>query len=130
MMVVDASAVVKMLLSGPTEHAIRELLLADGEALCAPHLVDLEVVQTIRRYYLRREISGERALEALEDLLDLPLVRYGHTEFLPRIWELRHNVTAYDAAYLALAEELAATLVTCDQALAASSGHTARVELV
>lgn len=128
MIVVDASAVVKLLLDGADSNGLHERLLAGGQSLHAPHLLDLEVMQALRRYHLRRELSSERALEALEDLNDLPLTRHSHVGFLPRIWELRHNVTAYDAVYLALAEFLAAPLLTCDRALASSSGHTARIE--
>jgi predicted nucleic acid-binding protein len=69
-------------------------------------------------------------VEALEDLADFPITRYPHTPLLSRIWELRHNVTAYDAAYLALAEALPAPLITRDAKLAAVAGHRARVELM
>lgn len=130
MIVVDASAVLEVLLVTPGATRARERFFAAGETLHAPHLLDLEVAQVLRRYSLSGELSPERGLQALKDLADFPLTRYAHDLFLPRIWELRRNVTAYDAAYLALAEALAAPLVTCDRALVTAAGHTARVELI
>jgi len=128
--VVDASAILEVLLNTPAAARASRRLLAARETLHAPHLLDLEVAQALRRYWLAGNLTPERGLEALADLADFPLTRYPHSLLLPRIWELRGNVTAYDAAYLALAEALGATLVTRDKALAASSGHAARIELV
>lgn len=108
---------------------IEHRLFARGESLHAPHLVDLEVAQVLRRYAAAGELTADRGLEALTDLADFPLSRYPHDLLLPRIWELRPNVTAYDAAYLALAELLVAPLVTCDGRLASAPGHEARVEV-
>ena len=84
----------------------------------------------MRRYTRSGWLEPARGLEALEDLADLPHIRYPHDLFLPRIWELRHNVTAYDAVYLALAEALAAPLLTRDSALASVPAHRARIELI
>jgi predicted nucleic acid-binding protein len=98
--------------------------------LYAPHLIDVEVAQVVRRYAAAGELDAERGREALTDLADFPLLRYPHDLLLPRIWELRHNMTAYDAAYVALAEALGAPLLTLDRRLAAASGHHAHVELV
>ena len=81
-------------------------------------------------YSLAGEVDAERGRQVLEDLMDIPLTRYPHEVFLPRIWELRHNVTAYDAAYLALAEALNAPVLTQDAALATAGGHRARIEVV
>jgi predicted nucleic acid-binding protein len=128
--VVDASAILEVLLNTPDGDRVAERLFAPGETLHAPHLLDVEVAQVLRRYALAGELDTARGLQALEDLADLPLTRYPHDLFLPRIWELRRNLTAYDAAYVALAEALAAPLVTRDAAMAARRVHRARVELL
>ena len=130
MIVVDASAILEVLLKTPAGARVAERLFMPGETLHAPHLLDLEVAQVLRRYALARELDSGRGLEALEDLADFPLIRYPHDLLLPRIWELRRNVTAYDAAYVALAEALAAPLVTRDAALASVRAHHARIELL
>jgi predicted nucleic acid-binding protein len=97
--------------------------------LHAPHLIDLEVAQVLRRYVRSGATSAERGAEALSDLVDFPLTRYPHHVLLTRIWQMRHGLTAYDAAYLALAEALDAPLVTRDRALARAGSHV-RVEVV
>jgi predicted nucleic acid-binding protein len=128
--VVDASAILEVLLNTPVGARVAERLFMPGETLHARHLLDVEVAQVLRRYALTRELEAPRGLEALEDLADLPLTRYPHGLLLPRIWELRQNVTAYDAACLALAEALGAPLVTRDAALASVGAHRARIEIV
>ena len=130
MIVLDASAALEVLLNTPVAQRVGDRLFAARETLHAPHLIDLEVAQVLRRYALRRELAPERGQQALEDFADLPLTRYPHELLLSRIWELRHLVTAYDAAYLALAEALAAPLVTRDRALARARGHRATVEVL
>jgi len=105
-------------------------LFSPSETLHAPHLIDVEVAQVLRRYASTGDIQPSRAQQALEDLGDLPIVRYSHQLFLARIWDLRENITAYDAAYIALAEALPAPLATCDRRLANAPGHRAVVELV
>lgn len=130
MIVVDASAVLELLLNTKDARRVAERFFAPGETLHAPHLLDVEVAQVLRRYSRSGEIDPARGREALEDLVDLPLQRYPHELLLPRIWELRHNVTAYDGTYIALAEALAAPLVTRDRRLAAAGGHNAQIEVV
>jgi len=109
---------------------VRSRLFAGGASLHAPHLLDLEVLHVLRRFERRGILHPSRAAEAVEDLLDLPLTRYPHDTLAFRIWELRGALTAYDAAYVALAEALGAPLLTRDAALASARGHRARVELV
>src|SRR5208337_4676403 len=100
------------------------------QSLHALHLLDVEVAQVIRRYAANGEIDSDRGREALTDRTDFPLHRYPHDFLLPRVWDLRDNLTAYDAVYVALAEALDAPLLTRDQRLAAAPGHHAVVELV
>jgi predicted nucleic acid-binding protein len=128
--VVDASMLVEALLPTPAAGAVRARLFDAEQTLYAPHLIDLEVAQVLRRYVASGQIEPAQGRAALNDLNDFPLDRYPHDVFLPRVWELRHNLTAYDAVYVALAEALDATLLTRDRRLAAAPGHRARVELV
>lgn len=130
MIVVDASAVLETLLRTPAAGAVEDRLFASGETLHAPHLIDLEVAQVLRRYAAAGELAPERGRTALADFVDFPIHRYPHDILLPRIWELRGNLTAYDAAYVALAEALDAALLTRDRKLAAATGHRARIEAV
>jgi predicted nucleic acid-binding protein len=128
--VVDASALLEALLQTPAATAVEARLFYDGLPLHAPHLIDLEVTQVLRRYALTGQIEPARCRDALDDLQDFSLRRYQHDVLLPRVWELRHNITAYDAVYIALAEALDATLLTRDRRLAAAPGHHARIDLV
>jgi predicted nucleic acid-binding protein len=128
--VVDASALLEAVLRMPAADAVDERLFAPRETLHAPHLIDVEVAQVIRRFAAAGDIDGARGRAALADLANLRLSRYPHGLLLPRIWDLRHNLSAYDAAYVALAEALDAPLVTRDRRLAAAAGHGARIELV
>ena len=127
MIVVDASVVLDALLAGERAAAAS---LNSGEPVCAPHLLDVEVAQVLRRLAGTGALPPSRAEEALTALEVLPVLRYPHYQLLPRIWQLRHSLTAYDAAYVALAESLDAVLVTRDQRMAAAHGHRARVKLV
>lgn len=127
MIVVDASAFLEVLLRTPAASIVEERIFAQGETLHAPHLVDLEIAQVLRRYVRTEEIDAARGEEALHDFADFPITRYSHHPFLIRIWTFRGNATAYDAAYLALAEVLAAPLLTRDRHLASVPGHTASI---
>jgi predicted nucleic acid-binding protein len=126
--VIDASVVVDLVLARDRAAAIAERIR--GRALHAPHVIDLEVVHAIRRCWLAGLIYGSRMDEALASALDLPINRYSHKPLLPRILALRENVTAYDGAYVALAEILDLPLITRDRRLARSSGHTAHIEFI
>jgi predicted nucleic acid-binding protein len=127
--VLDASAAVDWLLQTSAGRQIEERIYARNESLHAPHLLDLEVAQVLRRLVRETVISALRAEEAIQDLMDLRVTRYPHFVFLSRIWQLRHNLSAYDAAYVVLAEKLSATLVTRDARLASASGRAVEIEL-
>jgi len=125
--VLDASALAALLLNLPSAAQLRERL-AREDTLHAPHLIDLEVTHVLRRSVRRGTLAEEEAASRLADLAAFPLEHYPHTVLLERIWQLKNNVTAYDAAYLALAEALAAPLVTTDDPLSRAPGHRAAVE--
>lgn len=129
MIVIDASVLGPFLLD-EDESGERARALIVHEALCAPHLIDCEVVSTIRRAHRRGEVSEGRVLQALDDLADLPMLRLQHTHLLPRMWELHETVSPYDAAYVALAEALDAPLLTADRRLARAHGPTCRFEVL
>ena len=129
MIVLDASAAIDWLLQTSAGQHIEKRIYSRGETLHAPHLLDLEVTQVLRRLALQRVISAHRADEAVGDLLDLRITRYPPQVLLPRIWQLRHNLSAYDAAYIVLAEKLRAALVTRNARLAFASRHAAPVEV-
>src|SRR5690242_13548069 len=117
-----------MLLRTSAADGVEKRLFADRETLHAPHLLDIEVAQVVRRYAGAGEIDPSRGRAVLADLVDFPIRRYPHGVLLPRVWELRNNLTAYDAVYVALAEALEAPLLTRDRRLAAATGHHARIE--
>ena len=130
MIVLDASAAVAVLLNlGTGATRIRERMRREEDGLHVPHLFEIEVLNALRHHALRHGISEGRGLELLEDLTTMSVSRYAHTAMLPRIWELRANVSAYDAAYIALAETLEAPLVTRDVRLARTPGIRAEVEV-
>lgn len=129
MIVLDASASVDWLLQTPPGQSIGNRIVSHDESLHAPHLLDLEVSQVLRRLVHQGRLSTQRANEAMRDFLDLRITRYSHHLLLPRIWQLRHNLSAYDGAYIALAEQLRAALITRDGRLASAPGHNAHVEL-
>ena len=130
MIVVDASAALELLLRTETGIKVQERALDAGESLHAPHLIDIEVTQTLRRLVILKEITAARGKQALEDHLALHIKRAEHKDLLERVWSLRDSITAYDAAYVVLAEILDCSLITCDARLARSHGHKARIELI
>jgi predicted nucleic acid-binding protein len=130
MMVTDASALIEVLLQMPSAKVVEGQLFKPGQTLHAPHLIDVEIAQVIRRHAAAGRFDEARGREIIEDLADLRIRRYPHGALLPRIWELRDNLSAYDAAYVALAEALDAPLLTRDHKLAEAARRFARVEVV
>lgn len=130
MIVLDASAALEVLLNDRLAARVSRRIFDPAESLHAPHLIDVEVAQVLRRIVRKKGMTAERGEQALDDLRQLPLSRYPQSLLLDRIWALRDNASAYDATYLALAEALDATLLTCDAALAPIPGHSAKVEVV
>lgn len=128
MLVVDTSAVLEAIVALEPPADLVERLAGDGD-LHAPHLIDIEVLHALRRLTALGQLSEDRAADARADFRELALVRYPHVGLSDRIWELRHNLTAYDATYVSLAETLSVPLVTCDGRLANAPGHGAEVEL-
>jgi predicted nucleic acid-binding protein len=126
--VVDTSAVIGVLAGRPEAPGLADRVRGDGD-LHAPHLLDVEFQHALRRLVVSGAISDDRAADARVDFADLTIVRYPHISLADRMWELRQNVTAYDAAFLALAETLGAPLITCDIRLSRVRGYTAAVEL-
>ncbi|MDP9435825.1 MAG: type II toxin-antitoxin system VapC family toxin [Actinomycetota bacterium] len=129
MIVVDASVLVPGLVDDGRDGDAARVRLR-GEVLAAPELVDLEVASVLRRLVLAGSLPLRHADLALADLVELPLQRAAHRSLLARCWQLRSNVTVYDAAYIALAEALGALLVTADARLAAAPGLRCDVELL
>ena len=130
MIVVDASAVADVLLGIESAQLLEDRLLGGGEAMHAPHLLDLEILQVLRRIAASGAWPAERATQALDDFAAIRIVRHAHEPLRGRIWELRKVATADDAAYLALAESLGCPLITRDQKLKRTPGHVARIEVL
>ncbi len=130
MIVVDASAIVDVLLKSPDVDRLAERLFGGGETLHAPHLLDVEVAQVLRRFEAQGVLGSERGNLALQFLQEMPITRHSHSPFLSRLWELRRNFTAYDGIYVALAEVLGATFVTRDKRLSRAPGHNAVIEVI
>ena len=129
MIVLDASAVIDWLLGTPAGREIELRIYARNDTLHTVHLLDVEFTQVLRRLVREGTLTPRRAVEAIEDLAALRITRYAPVLLLDRIWRLRQNLSAYDAAYIALAEELRAPLVTRDRRLASAPGHAAVVEV-
>ena len=130
MIVLDASLGVELLLQTPRAVPLTADLLISQTDLHAPHLIDVEVLQILRRLCARGELSDTRAKEAAIDLADLALVRHSHDLLLSRAWDLRSNLTLYDGVYVALAELLEAPLWTLDQRIAGAPGLRTEVRVV
>jgi predicted nucleic acid-binding protein len=133
MLVVDASAVAELLLGRPARETVARRLREHAFDLHAPHLLDVEVLSALRRVVAAGDASPGRAEEAVADLLDLPIERYAHDALVPRIWELRENISAYDATYVALAEAITeggVPLLTADARLARAAGEHAAVQML
>ena len=130
MIVLDASAAVEYLIGERWHQVVADRVRQTAGQVQAPEILDLEVLSALRRLVESSRAPVHQAELALRDYLLLPIRRHGHRDLSPRIWELRHNVTAYDGAYIALAEALDAPLITCDARLAAAPGHNATIELI
>jgi predicted nucleic acid-binding protein len=128
LLVLDTSAVLEALVAVDPPSGLIDRLADDGD-LNGPHLIDTEVLHVLRRMSMSGELSDERAEDARSDFAELAIVRYPHEPLNGRVWELRHNMTAYDATFVALAEMLGVPLITCDARLASASGSRARIEL-
>lgn len=131
MIVLDASAAIDLLLRiEPNAASIAARIGRSRESLHAPSLIDVEVLHALRRYTLTGELPASASREVLQDLLAARITRYPFVSLLERMWELRANISAFDAAYVALADALKAPLLTCDRKLARTKGHGASIELV
>lgn len=130
MIVLDASAAIDWLLGTPVGIKLNRRTDARFETVHVPHVLDLEVAQVLRRFVRERALAPARAEAAVQDLMDARFVRYPHLQSLPRIWSLRHSLTAYDGAYVALAELLHAPLITRDRRIASASIPGVQIELV
>jgi predicted nucleic acid-binding protein len=128
--VLDASAVVELLLDTPAGQQVAARIADPAVSVHVPHLVDVEVTQVLRCYVRDGDLDATRAGLALDDLRALDLQRHAHEPLLDRVWELRHNLSAYDAVYVALTEVLDAVLLTCDGRLARAPGVARRIERI
>jgi predicted nucleic acid-binding protein len=124
--VIDASAIIELFTGrNPDKELRKRVILGD---LVAPQLFDLEAAQVLRRLVMRGELAEIDAHDTLRDIKDSPISRCDHGPLLERVWELRKAITAYDAAYVALAEQFGVPLITCDGRLAGANGHDAEIE--
>lgn len=127
MLVVDTSAVIGALVGDPSNERL-VARLGSERVLHAPHLIDVEALHALRRLVRTGALDAARAEAARDDYRALSILRYPHVGLLDRMWQLRENVTSYDAAFVALSEALDAPLLTIDARLQAASGHHAEIE--
>jgi predicted nucleic acid-binding protein len=128
MLVVDAGCLFEALVGTPVGQRVKRHL-HDDEDHAAPHVVDVETLNVIRRYHLEGRLDETSARQAAEDLRAWPGERFAHQSLIPRAWDLRNDVRGWDAFYVALAEALDATLLTLDERLARAIGPRCRIEL-
>lgn len=130
MIVLDASVTVELVLATPTGDKVESLIEKAGESLNAPHLLSVEVTHVLRRFVRSKTITAKSAQSALGELSGLPINRWRHEPLIARMWDLRNNLTAYDATYVALAEALEAKLITTDARLHRFATALIDVEIV
>ncbi len=128
--VLDASVVVELLMASPAGAGAMGRLVTAQAVLHAPELLDVEVLHVLRRARSRDQLTPQRAEQALRLLESLPITRHAHGALRRRCWQLRANLSAYDATYVALAEGLGAVLMTRDERLARAPGLAAVIEVV
>jgi predicted nucleic acid-binding protein len=128
LIIIDTSAVLAALVGGAPGRQARTRIAAAG-SLHAPHLLDVEILHALRGLVRGRKLSVDRAQDASTDYARLNITRYPVSGMSNRIWQLRNNLTAYEACFVALAEALECPIVTCDERLSRSSGHTAQVDV-
>lgn len=128
LIVLDSSAALEALAGRPVDTALSERLKSAGE-IQAPHLIDVEVLNGLRRLVMRGDMNADRASDARLDFADLAITRYPHLPLIDRMWSLRENLAAHDAVFVALAESLGCPLITCDARMAHAPGLKADIEL-
>jgi predicted nucleic acid-binding protein len=128
--VLDASAAIELLLASRVGRDLAQRIADPRVSMHAPHLLAVEVAQVARRLAATGVLTQARAAQVIDDLGALGIAHYEHEPLLSRMWALRENLTAYDAAYVSLAEVLEAPLLTLDSKLANAPGHHAQVELL
>lgn len=130
MKVLDASALLELVVGTAAGLAVADLLDDPDDGVHVPHVADVEVASALRRLVAEGVVSETIARESLDDFQSLDLQRHAHEPMLDRIWEMRKNLSAYDAAYVALAEVLDAELITCDRRLARAPRLSIRTRLI
>lgn len=118
--VLDTSAAIEFILNTDKAETVGAYLFEEAQPIYSPELIDVEVCQVLRRYYLNENLAADTCSQALTNFLEMPIQRFSHADLVPMIWQYRNNLTAYDAAFTALASLLDAPLLTCDKKLANS----------